>query len=57
MKLLFKNKYAHKMELDGNLTVEELIKMGITSIRLFDENQVRELPEGWWINVEFNKPK
>ena len=57
MKLLFKNKYAHTMRLDQNLTIEDLLKIGITSIRLFDEDQVRELPEGWWVNVEFTKPK
>lgn len=57
MKLLFKNKYAHTMRLDENLTIEDLLKMGITSIRLFNEDQVRELPEGWWVNVEFTKPK
>jgi hypothetical protein len=57
MKLLFKNKYAHTMRLDQNLTIEDLLKMGITSIRLFDEDQVKELPEGWWVNVEFTKPK
>lgn len=57
MKLLFKNKYAHTMRLDQNLTIEDLLKMGITSIRLFNEDQVRELPEGWWVNVEFTKPK
>jgi hypothetical protein len=57
MKLLFKNKYAHTMRLDENLTIEDLVKMGITSIRLFNEDQVRELPEGWWVNVEFTKPK
>lgn len=57
MKILFKNRYADTMELDQNLTIEDLLKMGITSIRLFDEEQVRELPDGWWVNVEFTKPK
>lgn len=45
------------MQLDQSLTIEDLLKMGITSIRLFDEKQVRELPDGWWVNVEFTKPK
>jgi hypothetical protein len=57
MKLLFKNKHAETMELDQNLTIKDLVRMGITSIRLFNEDQVRELPEGWWVNVEFTKPK
>ena len=57
MKLLFKNKHAETMELDQNLTIKDLVKMGITSIRLFDKDQTRELPEGWWINVEFTKAK
>jgi len=57
MKLLFKNKHAETMELDQNLTIKDLVRMGITSIRLFDKDQTRELPEGWWINVEFTKAK
>lgn len=52
MKILFKDRHSHTMELDGSLTIEELIKMGINNIRLFERTDVKDLPEGWWINVE-----
>lgn len=45
------------MELNERLTIEELIKMGVTSIRLFDKKEAKELQEGWWINVENFKSK
>jgi hypothetical protein len=57
MNILFKNKHEQTMELNERLTIEELIKMGVTSIRLFDKKEAKELQEGWWINVENFKSK
>lgn len=42
----FENNKGHIMRLDENSTIEDLIKIGVTAVRI--EKPDAPLEEGWW---------
>lgn len=42
----FEDNKGHVMQLDGKLTIADLVKMGVKEIRLMPEGS--PLPDNWW---------
>lgn len=44
--ILFEDNKGNVMQLDGKLTIADLVKMGVKEIRLMPEGS--PLPDNWW---------
>ncbi len=48
--IFFQNAQGERMAVDPSMTIEDLVRQGVTSIRLFREGE--PLEPGWWRDVK-----